>query len=730
MTKPNVIDEIDVVNIETYPRGVPRESPLHVKRRRTWNPLSDVAGPSRPPSNWVFQSIDEMEVPSQHVTEMKVQVEAHRQNAAPLFILEEVDAAAAATTVHSLSPAVNIDCDSGSPPQRPLFRPRSNDALTQKQKKYYSQYGSESESEQSEDEEPLIAAPRLTRVHWAAMETPLDEPESVPVDESEPIPVELLSSPAAPSTLPPTATPSLNQGATMAHDFFAFKWKKFCDLPELLERDRREPFSHVGVGPTTPCEDGYQIFTSIWDKKIMNHIAMETNRYAQEVAWGKMVNHKLGPHSRICSWQDTTPDELYTYMAIILAMGNVIKTKLEEYWSTNADIFSTPGFSACMPYNRFVLLNACIHFANNGAMDAEKLTPSEAKLYKIELIVTHLNDKFQSLYNLGQNIALDESLLQWKARLSINQFTSNKAATIGIKTYEICESKTGYLWRFVIHAHKATSAVPLEQQTPLDAPTPAIVLGLLNGLQNKGHTVWMDNYYNSPALARYLKSIGFDVVGTLRTNREFVASDLVKLTKSNMKPGEISSCTSGDVDLMVWRDNNRVGTISTYHGNATVISDGKLKPVLIVDYNIMMGGVDKKDQMLAMYPVERKRTKVWYKKFFRRLLNVSVLNSYIIAKNSSPRQDHRTFRHDLILALLSRHNSNRKIVFPPNRGLDIAPPTTFEASVHNLAKQPIGNSASRLRRKCCECKKRTHFYCVGCNKPVCIGACFISLHTV
>lgn len=55
------------------------------------------------------------------------------------------------------------------------------------------------------------------------------------------------------------------------------------------------------------------------------------------------------------------------------------------------------------------------------------------------------NDKFHIQYNLHQNISLDESLLQWKGWLEMYQLIPYKAATVGIKTYEICASQTGYL---------------------------------------------------------------------------------------------------------------------------------------------------------------------------------------------------------------------------------------------------------------------------------------------
>lgn len=357
-------------------------------------------------------------------------------------------------------------------------------------------------------------------------------------------------------------------------------------------------------------------------------------------------------------------------------------------------------------------------------MCAQELRPSEAKLYKIQPILSHLNEKFQKIYTPAQNIALDESLLMWKGWLAISQLIPNKRAKKGIKTYEICESQTGYLWRFEVHAHK--KAPPQHNEDPLAASTPSIVLRLLQGLEHKGYTLWMDNFYNSPCLARRLKCLGFDCVGTLRTDRKFVPQALHSLTKRNMRPGQVAGLTSGDVDVMVWRDKNRVAMISTYHGIRQQTLQGATKPTLILDYNIMMGGVDKKDQLLAMYPVERKRTKVWYKKLFKRLLNISVLNSFIICRQSSS-ITHRNFRINLIKSLLSKHStpvSARSIPLAPTQNQQHVDVT------HRLAEYAMGpGGRQRMRRACKVCKKKIRTFCVGCNKTVCLEPCFRSLHS-
>ncbi|XP_022834911.1 piggyBac transposable element-derived protein 4-like [Spodoptera litura] len=459
----------------------------------------------------------------------------------------------------------------------------------------------------------------------------------------------------------------------------------------------------------------------------MGHIVTQTNLYAQEYASHLLDTGLMGPHSRITRWKDVTLDELYVYFAIVLAMGVLVKSKMEEYWCRDGNIFSTPHFAAYMPLFRFQLINRCLHFNDNRLLMPD-LLPKEAKLFKIKPIVTHLNSAFSKLFNLYQNVALDESLTQWKGWLNIKQYIPNKKSAVGIKTYEVCDSRTGYLWRFEVHTGAESPST--ENDRIIVGSIPNLVLRLLDGLEHSGRTIWMDNYYNSPSLARVLKTLGLDCVGTLRTNRQFVPNEIVALKQGNMRVGQVCGCTSGDVDLMVWRDQNKVAMISTYHGVA--VSDGK--PTIVKDYNICMGGVDRKDQMLSTYPVERKRTMVWYKKFFKRLLNVSVLNAYIISKCFDESVDHRDFRTDLIKAILQKHSQ-------PLQSVSVAPLLSLagpKLSPEVIAHFPtwlptLPNGFGRQKRQCAVCKKRTYQFCKQCNVALCFDperdCCYIQYHS-
>ncbi|KAI8425870.1 hypothetical protein MSG28_004890 [Choristoneura fumiferana] len=354
-------------------------------------------------------------------------------------------------------------------------------------------FGSE-ESEDSEDDEAGL--PVIPRALRAIMETPEDDVTGI--EES---PRQLSQPPYEPGA------------------FLDFKWSSFAN-PPTLSYLRRKSVSYGNTGPTAAYTDPYVIFINIWDRQFMEHIVAETNKYAQLLAQQLFLNNKLGPTS-ISDWKDTTVDELYVFFALTIAMGIVAKGRLVDYWNANSRIFITPGFRVYTPLRRYQLLWQCLHFRDNKDISTKNLSVSEAKLFKIHPVLDHLNGHFQSMYNLQQNIALDESLLLLKGWLDSNQCFPNKAAATGIKTYEVCEPQTSYLRRFAVHVHKRTkNAIP--NSDSLEAYFPSVVLKLLRGLENRGHTVWMDNFYNSPALARKLKSLRFDCVGTLRTNRQFV----------------------------------------------------------------------------------------------------------------------------------------------------------------------------------------------------------------
>uniref|UniRef100_A0A1B6C839 PiggyBac transposable element-derived protein domain-containing protein n=1 Tax=Clastoptera arizonana TaxID=38151 RepID=A0A1B6C839_9HEMI len=70
-----------------------------------------------------------------------------------------------------------------------------------------------------------------------------------------------------------------------------------------------------------------------------------------------------------------------------------------------------------------------------------------------------------------------------------------------------------------------------------------------------------------------------------------------------------------------------------------------------------MGGVDLRDQILHNILLERKLGVKWHIKLFKRLLNMSILKSYIIWKSGNPNCGHLQFKLHLIKEIIHTYKT-------------------------------------------------------------------------
>lgn len=223
-----------------------------------------------------------------------------------------------------------------------------------------------------------------------------------------------------------------------------------------------------------------------------------------------------------------------------------------------------------------------------------------------------------------EQLSLDEGVLAWRGRLIFKTYNPLKPDKYGIKGYIVSESKSGYVWRYDVYCGVGRK---------LDE----IVSTLLEPAAGQGHTVYMDNFYNSVTMTKKLQSMGFDTVGTLRSNRGAPKSmDDVKLARGDL----LFAYTKEDPGLLVsyWKDKRVVKTISSKNSEVMTASgktdrDGNSinKPETVLEYNKYMGGVDKSDQMLKYFPWVRGTMK-WTLKFVFYLMQIAMFNASVLHK--------------------------------------------------------------------------------------------------
>jgi len=99
-----------------------------------------------------------------------------------------------------------------------------------------------------------------------------------------------------------------------------------------------------------------------------------------------------------------------------------------------------------------------------------------------------------------------------------------------------------------------------------------------------------------------------------------------------------------DLTAILWRDKRDVCMLTNIHnapaeGNFCNETGKAIKPQIVMDYLDLMGYVDKGDRMANSYSTGR-RTFKWTKKLFFHLLDLSILNSYILHSSCGVRRFH------------------------------------------------------------------------------------------
>lgn len=451
----------------------------------------------------------------------------------------------------------------------------------------------------------------------------------------------------------------------------------------------------------------YDYFRILMDEELLSNIVTETNDYAVNLFLAKGCSER----ARISLWKNLTNEELLTFIGLLYHMGTINLNRIQDYWKTHR-LFNLKCFSEQMGRDRFLGILRCLHFAKNPKPNQQN---PDDRLYKIRPVLNYFNNKMRQIYYPGKNLCLDESLVLWRGRLVFRQYIANKRHKYGLKLYMLTEP-SGLILNFAVYTGQ------------LDAlggkgHAQKVVMHLLNHYLNKGHSVFMDNYYNSCDLATTLLSNKTYCTGTLRSDRKGTPKEVVG---TKLKVGETRAKYCNGIMVGKWRDKRDVTYISTEFVNTmTEVNNkrgiAKVKPLPIDKYNKNMGGIDKQDQMMSYYPSLRK-TLFWYKKLAVHVFQLLLFNSYILhQKYSGSKMNFYDFRLAVIeklLPVLSEESNKRQV------------------AKHIPTKIKTNDTGSRRPRKRCrvcsenKLRKDTVWECQACqDKPgLCNDPCFSLFH--
>ena len=119
-------------------------------------------------------------------------------------------------------------------------------------------------------------------------------------------------------------------------------------------------------------------------------------------------------------------------------MGILHCPEREGYWKTSRECYITyiPFFHDVLSRNRFEEIFWMLHIP-------EKVLPTN-RIDKVSPLLDHLA-RFQSLYNPNHELSIDETMIDFKGRVSFIQYCPLKPTKWGLKAFVLADSETGYI---------------------------------------------------------------------------------------------------------------------------------------------------------------------------------------------------------------------------------------------------------------------------------------------
>ena len=286
------------------------------------------------------------------------------------------------------------------------------------------------------------------------------------------------------------------------------------------------------------------------------------------------------------------------------------------------------------------------------------------------------------------------------------------------------------------------------------------VLWLIQNVpRHKNYELYMDNYFNSIPLMNELRKIGIHSMGTIRILNAAGFSKSCIPDKELRELGsrafvEYLASFEGSVDpgirIIRWNDSKIFNFAHTkgsahptirkeiWHRDKTNTSQKTEidMPSVIGKYNKCMGGIDKMDSMIGMFPCKIK-VRRWTMRVFLHMIDFTVVNAWLLyqlehgksypTKKCLPQYDFKRYVSECWMAQ-NESTVNRRLRTSVGRS-KVPRTVRFDGKNH----MPNCTNGYNKRKQCALCKRSTNLYCTKCNVHLCCiyrRNCFIPYHSV
>ncbi|UYV65761.1 hypothetical protein LAZ67_3005356 [Cordylochernes scorpioides] len=186
---------------------------------------------------------------------------------------------------------------------------------------------------------------------------------------------------------------------------------------------------------------------------------------------------------------------------------------------------------------------------------------------KTQNYLSYLNNKFLSIFKPSTNIAIDESTVGYKGKISFKTYNPQKPRKWGLRVYVAVESKLGYIYSFIPYYGKLTTDSLIRSDLSF---TSRIVLSLFENIRIKypdlkGMHIYTDRFYTNAPLAQELSLFKCHLTGTINPGRK---GNCKEIKKPKISKGETLAYRKNNILLLSWKDKRIVTMCSSWHDSS------------------------------------------------------------------------------------------------------------------------------------------------------------------
>ncbi|XP_042337524.1 piggyBac transposable element-derived protein 4-like, partial [Plectropomus leopardus] len=433
-------------------------------------------------------------------------------------------------------------------------------------------------------------------------------------------------------------------------------------------------------------------------------------------------------------WKPLTLSDFYIFLSIIVFSGLVKVHVRGDYWRKEWPYnFRFPGDS--MRKDCFESILWSLHLSNpaeDEKNDRKKSTAGYDRLFKIKPLYTQIVNACKAHFQPYQNISIAERIVASKACVSMNQYMKDKPKKRGHRIFVLTDSLTAYKWNFFVYEGKSVHGPGRGLNY-----TPVMDL-MAFPLLGQGYTVFVDNFYSSPALFEELSRQNTGACGTIRRNQAGFPKTKQNDLPKNAERGDMRWIRQNNLLFVKWMDTCPVTICSTVHeafSGQTVQRKGLWDtenvtvPDPVLAYNRNMAEVNASDALTDYHGVHHKTMK-WYQTFFCHFIDIAIVNSFLLLKELHKKKNIPTMKKPLTLKSFREKLAAEMLEFAKVS----APPTPTSTA---CMPAYYGDNGTESRRYCKRCQNagirrmKTPVYCTKCQVPLCFTSkrnCFRDWH--